>query len=512
MRRLLPGPAPGHVRAAARGSRRRLLGSRSAARQPCRSSRVSGACRGSRHRWTCRATRSAFRPSAGPGAWTSRAPPGFCTRRTASSRWISRGAAPPGSSRRSSARAPLPLDREIRIHRFRAEARRAVSLLSADDRAVLEAYTAGVNAGLEALSAPPFEYLLLRQTPAPWRRKTACWSCSRCSSRCRTTTARTRPRWRRCTTCCRRPCSSSWRREDRSGTRRSSATPFAVPPIPGPEVYDLRDAYRQARRPVPPPRRPISDSRSGVRSLGTRVRTPWRARPRRSAATTSPSPGRLTADGGALVANDMHLDDSRAEHLVPRALEWPDPDDAATPQPSHRRHAARRPGTRRRQQHAHRLGIHQHLRRLERHRPARRRSGKAERVPHTGRAGANSNAMTKSIAVAGQPDAAPARCSWTIWGPVLEPDHRGRPRAYRWVAHSAERLAVSVTPLESARTIEEAFDEANGLGTPGQNMVVADRYRTHRLERLRLDPAAQSASTASCPHRGPTAHDAGTAG
>jgi len=29
--------------------------------------------------------------------------------------------------------------------------------------------------------------------------------------------------------------------------------------------------------------------------------------------------------------------------------------------------------------------------------------------------------------------------------------------------------------LESAQTIEQAFDEANGLGTPGQNLVVADR-------------------------------------
>ena len=47
-------------------------------------------------------------------------------------------------------------------------------------------------------------------------------------------------------------------------------------------------------------------------------------------------------------------------------------------------------------------------------------------------------------------------------------------RAYRWVAHSAERLAASVTPMESARTVLEAFDEANGLGAPGQNIVAAD--------------------------------------
>jgi len=65
--------------------------------------------------------------------------------------------------------------------------------------------------------------------------------------------------------------------------------------------------------------------------------------------------------------------------------------------------------------------------------------------------------------------------TWTIWGPVLEPDFHGRPRAYRWAAHSSTQLAAAVIPLETAQTVLDAFDEANGLGTPGQNMVVADR-------------------------------------
>jgi len=78
------------------------------------------------------------------------------------------------------------------------------------------------------------------------------------------------------------------------------------------------------------------------------------------------------------------------------------------------------------------------------------------------------------IDIAGQPSQRDV-VRWTIWGPLLGQDHRGRMRAYRWVAHSAEQLAASVTPLEDAKTIEEAFDAANGLGTPGQNLVVADR-------------------------------------
>src|SRR5690606_40002569 len=78
------------------------------------------------------------------------------------------------------------------------------------------------------------------------------------------------------------------------------------------------------------------------------------------------------------------------------------------------------------------------------------------------------------IEVAGA-EPVPMGVDWTIWGPVLPPDHRGRLRAYRWVAHSVERLAQTITPMERARTLEEALDEANGLGAPGQNTLIAAR-------------------------------------
>src|SRR5688500_10570179 len=63
----------------------------------------------------------------------------------------------------------LPVDRRARLHRLRPEARTAVALLSHEDQGVLEAYVGGVNAGLNALAAPPFEYTLLRQSPVIWR-------------------------------------------------------------------------------------------------------------------------------------------------------------------------------------------------------------------------------------------------------------------------------------------------------------------------------------------------------
>src|SRR5205814_5134908 len=63
----------------------------------------------------------------------------------------------------------LPRDRLNRGHGFRALAQQVVAQLPPADRAILDAYTAGVNAGLAGLGAPPFEYYIVRETPRPWR-------------------------------------------------------------------------------------------------------------------------------------------------------------------------------------------------------------------------------------------------------------------------------------------------------------------------------------------------------
>src|SRR5262245_25064521 len=65
--------------------------------------------------------------------------------------------------------AVVDADRGVRVHRFRDVARRVVEAAPPEARALIEAYTDGVNAGLAALRQPPFEYLALRATPAPWR-------------------------------------------------------------------------------------------------------------------------------------------------------------------------------------------------------------------------------------------------------------------------------------------------------------------------------------------------------
>ncbi|KKL03284.1 penicillin acylase family protein [Rheinheimera mesophila] len=62
----------------------------------------------------------------------------------------------------------VELDKKRRIHRFRAKAERGFAALPPEQKALLQRYTAGVNAGLTELGWPPFEYGLLAQTPRNW--------------------------------------------------------------------------------------------------------------------------------------------------------------------------------------------------------------------------------------------------------------------------------------------------------------------------------------------------------
>jgi penicillin amidase len=363
-------------------------------------------------------------------------------------------------------------DRDIRAHRFRPQARKALALLAQAERAIVEAYTGGVNAGMRALGAPPFEYVLLRQEPEPWRAEDTLLvilsmfiTLQDSDGSYEATLGTMHDVLPKEMFDFLAPRGTEW-------DAPVLGEAFATPAIPGPDVYDLR-ARRTGKPTTARPRR-LEVAGLGVRDSGFGE---WAIREdeREAAALGSNSwviAGRLTSNGGALVANDMHLTVRVPNIWYRAALEWPGPSGSS---------------------------------------PRRLIGVTLPGVP-TVVAGSNTNVAwgftntyadwsdivlleidpqsadryrtaegwrtferyDEVIHVAGGPDQHEA-VTWTVWGPVMEPDHRGRGRALRWVAHSVERLAVSVSPLESATTVEEAFDAVNGLGTPGQNFVVADR-------------------------------------
>jgi penicillin amidase len=352
----------------------------------------------------------------------------------------------------------LALDREIRIHRFRSEAQRVVGLLTSEQRTILDAYVAGVNAGLRSLAAKPLEYFLFRQDPVPWRPEDSVLvilsmfvTLQDTDGSFEATLATMHDVLPQQMFEFLTPKGSEW-----DAPLVGSA--FAVSPIPGPDVYDLR--AKGIPRPFELRRREddLSALERDAAALGS---------------NNFAVAARLTDGHGALLANDMHLT-IRVPNTWYRAfLEWPD---AANPAESHRLIGVTLPGVP-----ALVVGSNTHvawgftntyadwsdivLLDMDPAQPNRYKTPDGWR---------EFDRHMETLNIAGQPSQQ-QEVLWTVWGPVLGPDHRGRLRTYRWVAHSAERLAASLLPLESARTIEEAFDDANGLGTPGQNFVVADR-------------------------------------
>ena len=64
---------------------------------------------------------------------------------------------------------------------------------------------------------------------------------------------------------------------------------------------------------------------------------------------------------------------------------------------------------------------------------------------------------------------------WTIWGPVVDRDWRGRARALRWVAHDPASVDLGLLRMELARDLDQALAVAASTHIPTQNCQLADR-------------------------------------
>jgi penicillin amidase len=377
-------------------------------------------------------------------------------------------------------------DRQIRMHRFRAGARRALDSMEPGWRAILEAYTAGVNSGLRRLRTAPFEYILLRQEPREWLVEDSVLvvlsmfiTLQDPDGSYEATVGTIHDVLPDAMAQLLAPAGTEW-------DSPIVGAALEVPSIPGPDVYDLR-ARRTGKAPPPsghqapaPNRlRPLEQESSNGRrglgqlalqsldlQLGLDVDTEGAIGSNSWAVS-----GRLTEDGRALLANDMHLTVRVPNTWYRASLEWQDGANTA----HHRLIGVTLPGVP-----AVVVGSNTHvawgftnsqgdwsdivLLDVDPADPNRYRTpegwGTFERHNET-------------IEVAGEASIHEP-ILWTIWGPVMEPDHKGRMRAFRWIAHDIDRLSTSITALEAARSIDEASDAVNGLGTPGQNFVVAD--------------------------------------
>ncbi|TLY76917.1 MAG: penicillin acylase family protein [Gammaproteobacteria bacterium] len=190
----------------------------------------------------------------------------------------------------------LEQDRRARLFRFRAVAREVIAQATAAERAVLEAYARGVNAGLADLAARPWEYWVLGQPPLPWRPEDtiliehAMWWDLQASGlrremlrqeiNARLGGAQCGALWK-CGLNFLYPAGTNW--DAPVVPSSGGAMTAAQPPVPAAEVLDVRNGRAAATAPGSVPRAPAAGSNS------------WAVA------------GRLTTTGAALIANDMHL-------------------------------------------------------------------------------------------------------------------------------------------------------------------------------------------------------------
>ncbi len=349
----------------------------------------------------------------------------------------------------------LDRDRTIRLHGFRRIAQASVAALPAAQRTVLDAYVAGVNAGLAALGAKPWEYYVLRETPRPWLAEDSILvglaiviDLQDEDAGYERTLAAVRDVYELDGLAVFAPLVGP---DDAA----LDGTVAPLPPIPGPKLINVR-ARKSAALPAPRARTPDT--------FPLVPRDPEFAYGSNALALA----GRHTAAGGpGLLANDMHLRHGLPNIWYRASLVYGD----------RRVVGATLPGV-----------------------PAVV-VGSNGRVAWGFTAGLLDTGdvvvvETNSVApnlykVPGQDDFSriesrketirvkggdpvEAVYQWTVWGPIIGTNERNRPLAYRWVAHEPVAADLSILEFEGAQTVAETAAIARRAGLPGLNLLVAD--------------------------------------
>ena len=337
-------------------------------------------------------------------------------------------------------------DKAHRVHRMRMRVRRDLALIAGDERPALDAYVAGVNAGVGALRVRPWPYLLLRQRPAAW-------------------TAEDSPL-----------VGMAMYFDLQDGANARELALWRMRPHLSPALYALlvRDGTAWDA--------PLAGDARGDAVLpgadAVDLRTlPAPAQPAAGRAETKGTPGSnnfavsgaLTADGRAIVADDMHLG-LRAPNIWFRArLRYPDP---SAPGGRVDVQGFTLPGLP-----AVIVGSNGHVAWSFTNSYVDYADWKLQAACAAGAppaAGcARIDRARESIAVAGA-RAVPLDVEQTAWGPVLQREPGGRVLSLRWAAHLPGAVNLGITRMATARSVDQALAIADATAIPTQNLVMAD--------------------------------------
>ena len=339
--------------------------------------------------------------------------------------------------------AAVDVDKRMRVHRLRARTDAHLDAAMGSQAAVLQAYVEGVNAGVDGLRVRPWPYLLLRQAPARWSATDSVLTGLAMYADLQDPANQTELAMTRIREVV-PPALYALLAHDGSewdaplfGEARGNAV------LPGADQVDLREG----QRPLP----------TGSGSAASAAAQDADVKGSNNFAVS----GALTADGRAIVADDMHLG-LRAPSLWFRVrLRYPDPaavggrvDVSGFSLPglpaivvgsnghvawgftnSYIDTADFKPVA------AHAQGVRIH---------------------------------NERIRVAGQPDVV-FRVRETEWGPILHERPDGSGQALRWTAQQPGAVRLDFAEMARAGDLDQALAIADRAGIPTQNLVIADR-------------------------------------
>lgn len=338
--------------------------------------------------------------------------------------------------------AALPHDRKIRVHQFRARAERNLDAMPAEQRKILKSYVRGVNQGLTDLDSAPWEYTLLGQDPAPWTEADSSLAIFSMYLALQSPTA--------------------------SHEFRDTALEELLPA----DLYQF--FFREGGRWDAPL---IGDARTGAPLPDTPIAAllqdgddiayiPFGNDDKVYGSNNWVVGGALTDHGGAILADDMHLE-LNVPNIWYRAG-W------TVPGTTNEMRGATLPGgpimvvgsnSKVAWGFTNTMGDWGDLVVLE-----VSDDGKTYRTPDGFRP---FELEQEQLAVKGQ-DAETLTVKKTIWGPVVAENHRGELLALRWVAHDSRGANLNLLNLEKVSSTSEALDLGPTLGIPHQNLVVGD--------------------------------------
>lgn len=341
----------------------------------------------------------------------------------------------------------LPLDREHRLHRFRARAAAAFALMPAEDRSLLERYTAGVNDGLQALGTRPFEYGLLALAPRPWSAHDSLLAIYAMYFDLQGNATR-------------RELSRGWLQENSTPEQLA----FLLPPTTKWDApLDVQDS---APAPAPlPAEAPAWWGQPGPRDAALLAATEFADA---IGSNNWAVAGSRTAGGGAIVADDMHLGIKLPNTWYRTLLQVPDGAGS-----TRRIVGVTLPGApfvvvgsngRVAWGFTNSYGDYQDLV------PAGADPARPGEVGLFGK-WEKPVVYRETILVKGAA-AETMAIRETSQGPLL--DVAGRTYALHWVAHEPRLVNTNLRRLESVNTLDEALAIANTAGIPAQNFVAGD--------------------------------------